>query len=786
MRLASLRPWQRQVVTCALGAVGLVVFAEVLLPGVGRNAARGAPMAVLFSGLVLGSVNALTAAGLVLVYRSTRVVNFAQTAIGAAGAELCFQFVRYTRVPFPVAFLLGLVLAAAAGFVFEMVVGRRFRDAPRLVPTVATIAAAGLLAGTSAQVDRLPFFPKVAYRSAIEVVGASDLRRRLPFARSTFTVGGLHIPFGFPEVFAIVVAASALCALAWFLRSTRVGVATRALAENRDRAALLGISVTLLSALVWTLAGALSGIGVTLSGLLATPAAAVGFAPGLLLTALAAGILGRMRSLPVTAVAAVGITVATRAAGYALPKDGALIDLGLFALVAGGLLLQRRQATRSESGGTETWQMTDEQRPVPNELAGLPTLRTARRVLVASALAGVVVLPLVTSTRIINLAGVIALTTLVALSMVVLTGWAGQVSLGQFAFAAVGAVIAGSLTSRVGLTFWLAVPIATALTAGLAVLVGLPALRIAGLFLAAVTFAFAFAVHSVLFQPRYFGWLLPTEVHRPTLFLLDFADERSMYFLCVVALAACVLIVVRLRRSRFGRLLIAVRENEANVASAGVSVVRLKLMAFGVSGGLAGLAGAMLAHQQRGLSAASFTADASLSIFILAVLGGVSSVNGALIGSAYGNIVTYFLAGNPVVSTLLGFGGPLLVLYAVPGGLISLVVRLRDGILRIVAQRRQLVVPSLFPGVDPEALAARLIPMAEPLDDAGISALSAARRRYTLPSLFLGVSGDADVSGAERPRRDVLALAAAASRARSDLEPDGANGPDGVGPETRE
>src|SRR5205823_3415450 len=223
----------------------------------------------------------------------------------------------------------------------------------------------------------------------------------------------------------------------------------------------------------------------------------------------------------------------------------------------------------------------------------------------------VVVLPLVTSTRIVNLAGVIALSTLVALSLVVLTGWAGQVSLGQFAFAAIGAVVAGSLTSRLGLTFWLAVPVATALTAG------------------------------------------------------------------VVALAVAVLVVVRLRRSRFGRLLIAVRENEANVASAGVSVVRLKLMAFGVSGGLAGFAGAILAHQQRGLSAASFTGDASLSIFILAVLGGVSSVNGALIGSAYGNIVTYFLAGNPVVSTLLGFGGPLLVLYAVPGGLISLVVRLR-------------------------------------------------------------------------------------------------------------
>ena len=750
--------------------VGLLVFTQLLLPGVGRHAGRGAPMAVLFSGLVLGSVNALTAAGLVLVYRATRVVNFAQTAIGAAGAELCFQFIRYTKVPFPLAFLFGVLLAAAAGFVFEIGIGRRFRDAPRLVPTVATIAAAGFLAGISTQVDRLPFFPKVGNRSALDAAGAASLRGRLPMARSTFHIGHLGIPFGFPEVFAIAAAGLTLAALAWFLRSTKAGIATRALAENRDRAALLGVSVTVLSALVWCLAGVLSGAGVTLSGLLATPAAATGFAPGLLLTALAAAIFGRMRSLPITVLAAVEITVATRAAGFALTRDAPLIDVGLLLLIVVGLMVQRREVTRSEAGGTETWQMTDEQRPVPAELVELPTVKRSRRALVTVGVAAVVVLPFITSTRIINLGGVIFLATLVALSLVVLTGWSGQVSLGQFAFAAIGAVVAGALTGRAGLSFWLAVPVATAVTAAIAVLVGLPALRIAGLFLAVVTFAFAFAVHSFLFNTRYFGWLLPRDVRRPTLFLIDFADERSMYFLCLLALVVGVLALVHLRRSRFGRLLIAVRDNEANVASVGVSVVRLKLLAFAVSGGLAGFAGALMAHQQRGVSAASFTADASLQIFILTVLGGVSSVNGALIGSAYGNSVTFFLAGNPVVTTLLGFGGPLIVLYSVPGGLITMIVRLRDGLLRIIAQRQQLVVPSLFPGTDLETLRSKLIPMAGPLDDAGVAVIGMARRTYAKSSLFLGAAGDRDGPGPSQPRRDELALSAAASRATSDLE----------------
>src|SRR5205823_5653210 len=181
----GLRPAQRTALLSVATFLGSVVFVRVVLPGVG-HAGRGAPMAILFAGLALGAVNALTAAGLVLIYRSTRVVNFAQTAIGAAGAELCFQFVRYTRVPFPMAFVLGLVLAGAAGFVFEIGIGRRFRDAPRLIPTVATIAAAGFLAGISLQVDRLPFFPKLTARSATDAAGVVSLRGRLPFAHWTF------------------------------------------------------------------------------------------------------------------------------------------------------------------------------------------------------------------------------------------------------------------------------------------------------------------------------------------------------------------------------------------------------------------------------------------------------------------------------------------------------------------------------------------------------------------------------------------------------------------------
>src|SRR5256714_6980665 len=144
---------------------------------------------------------------------------------------------------------------------------------------------------------------------------------------------------------------------------------------------------------------------------------------------------------------------------------------------------------------------------------------------------------------------------MVALSLLGFTVWAGQVSVVKFAFVAVGAVVAGALTAKVGVPFWLAVPLAAAFTAAFAVVVGLPALRIKGLFLAVTTFAFAVAVRALLFGTRYFSWLLHKAIDRPTLIFFDIGDEPSRYFLCLAALVASIVVVVNVRKSRFGRVL---------------------------------------------------------------------------------------------------------------------------------------------------------------------------------------------------------------------------------------
>ena len=571
--------------------------------------------------------------------------------------------------------MLSLLVAALTGLLVEIVFIRRFFRAPRLVLTVLTILLGSFLSGLSFLVKSLPFFPKLATRSTEEIVGFADLKPHLPLPGYHFTVGALKVPFGFSHLFAIEITFVALAVLAGFFRFTRFGVAVRAMAENTERASLLGISVGVLSSVVWVIAGVIAGISVILTGFLASPANATGFAPGVLLTALAAAIVGRMRSLPITVAASIGISVLTSAATFALPQDRGLIDVGVFLVIVVGLLLQRKALLRSDAGGESSWQATDEQRPIPKELSGISSVRLARLALMGLGLLVVGIYPFVSSTRNTALGADIALYTIVALSLVVLTGWAGQVSLGQFAFTAIGAVVGGALTSRAHVMFWLAVPLATVVTGAVAVAVGLPALRIKGLFLAVTTLAFAFAVQSVLFRDRYFKWLLPRDVKRPKLFILNFEDEKSMYFLCIAALVLAVVVTANLRRSRLGRLLIAVRENDVNVQSFGISAIRLKLVAFAVAGGMAGFAGAIFAHHARGVSAASFSAGASINIFVLAVLGGIGSPGGALLGSAFFQIVNRFLASNPIVAALSQFGVPLLIIYTVPGGLISLATK---------------------------------------------------------------------------------------------------------------
>ena len=729
--MKSLDPRLRAGLLGAGFAVAMLVFTQALLPG---SDGSGTPPAILFTGLVAGLLNGLLAIGIVLIYRSSRIINFAQGALGGAGGVFTYNLATILHWPFLLAFTAGVLIAGAIGLIVELGFMRRFFNAPRLVLTVFTIALLAFLEPASNLITTLPMF-RLQDQSFDQLRGR--VKVKFPFNDFHFQIGDLPLTFGFPHLFAIGVSIAAVIGLGLFLKYSRFGVAIRASAENVDRARLLGINVGTLSMTVWTIAGLLSGLAVVLTGSVSASFSA-GFAPpAVLLTALAAAVIARMRSIPIAMGAALAISIVREAVKWSFEKQLALIDLGTFLAILVALLVQREKLQRSEAGETSSWKATEEQRPIPKEMLAIAGIKAWKYVMMGVGLLLLLGFPWIVSPRQVNLGGYVLIVAIVCLSLVVLTGWAGQVSLGQFSFVAVGAILGGAISARY--SFWIAVPVVPVITAGFAMLIGLPALRIKGLFLGITTFALAFAVQAVLFKKEYFGWLLPESVDRPTALLLDFEDERSMYYLILVSLVLVVALVTILRRSRAGRVLISVRENEANIQSFGVNLVRTRLSAFALSGFICGFAGVLLAHHQRAVQASSFEPSLSLDVFLYTVVGGVGSVPGALLGAAYFALNQFIPAMNPL-SFIVGRVGVLLLLYVAPGGLASLVFGLRDGILRIVAQRRQMVVPSLFADFDPLALEKRLIPIAEPIPSQGLNALPH-HQRYKAASELYGTRG---------------------------------------------
>lgn len=760
-------PRLRGALVAVVSTVIILVITQVVFPG-GRSGG-GTPPAILFSGLVTGLLNSLIAVGIILIYRSSRIINFAQGALGAAGGVFAYNLTALLNWPFMISFIFGLAVAALLGLVVEISFIRRFFNAPRLVLTVLTIALLAFLQQATGFISLLPIFPSAQDRTTDQLIGRAPIN--LPFRNFAFNVGDYPLKFGFAHVLAIALSVAALVGVGLFLRYSRLGIAIRASSENSDRSRLLGINVGSLSMTVWTIAGFLSGLGVILSGAITGSFAGTGGQPQLLMTSLVASVLARMRSLPVAIGSAVGISVLRESVKHSFEKQLTLVDVGLFVAVLVGLLVQRDKIQRSELSGSSSWKANEEYRSMPKEMLGVSAIKIWRRVLISLGLLVVLGFPWVAAPRQTNLGGYLAIVAIVALSLVVLTGWAGQVSLGQFAFVAVGAVVGGAIAARY--SFWIALPIAPIVTAGFAMLVGLPALRIKGLFLGITTFALAFAIQASLFQEEYFGWLLPERVDRPTLMgLIDFEDERSMYYLALISLVLTILLLSTLRRSRPGRVLIALRENEANIQSFGINVVRTRLAAFALSGFICGFAGLLLAVHQRAVQQSSFSPQLSLDVFLFSVVGGVGSIAGTLMGSLY-FALNQFLDPNSIFAFFTGRVGVIALLYFVPGGLGQLFFGLRDGILRIVAQRRQMVVPSLFADYDPLAMMRKLIPLSEPTAGAGLAALPF-NQRYKAPSHLYGDRGKliGGTSGTARAARDTAAFGAAAKAAEESQLPE--------------
>lgn len=683
-----------------------------LLPAIGSGDGDGIPAGVLLLGAVSGAALAMQAIGVVLVYRSNRFVNFGQVYIGSVAA-VTFALLHNYRAPFrwvggvcpPCAespspgwiqanywfsLLIGLVLAVGVSYVVYTFVVKRLEGAPRLVVTVASIflgpAAGALVAGDGSGGFLVNTLTTEDQREQGIQIGNAPL----PFD-FTWSVGPVDLHA--PDVLTLIIASAAAIGLYAFFRVSSTGTAIRAAAENADRAETLGVDVNAVNTRVWIIVGLLSGIPALLAAVAIGGNATAGstFDVGLAVRILLVAVIARFSSLPMAALAAVVVGVVQQATLWVFDSSSAPLDGSMVIVVAGLLLLQsRHRESRAEIERSSAWRSSKEIRPIPRELRDLPTVRKWLR---TGAFLGAVLLlglPWAMSPSQTNLAAVVMIYGMISLSLLILTGWAGQVSLGQFAFAAIGGYVAAVWD----VPFLVAVAGGTIVGGLVAALIGIPALRLRGFYLAISTLAFAVSVTAVLVNPRYLGKRLPSSLDRPQIFGMDFDDQRVFYYFTLIVLILVILAVQGLRRSRTGRVLIAARDNEQATQTFGISVVRARLTAFALSGALAAFAGSLYAFHQNGVKVVAFDESQSFNIFTMTVIGGLGSITGPLLGALYNGLLMIFGASTFVQLFLMGFGG-LLVILLIPGGLSQVVFGVRDAFLRRVAKRNRIIVPSL-------------------------------------------------------------------------------------------
>lgn len=631
-------------------------------------------------GVVAGLQYALLGIGIVLVYKASRFVNFAHGQLGAIAAILVAKFVIEWGWPYPIAVVLGLAAAGGVGALVERTVIQRLFNASRLVLLVATIGVAQILfVGT--------------------IVGPLKLNTGL-VARH----GGFPIPFeGKWQIGSVVIRSSQLVTLAvapliafglyMFFAKTSIGKAIRASASNAEAARLAGISVKRVSLIVWITAGVMSGLTAILLAPSASALDVSNLGPSLLLRGLAAALFGGMTSLPIAFLSGIGIGVVEQTAYWNVTRGGTQ-DLTVFILILIGIFVRGKQLGASSRRGDDQIQITRSRPSLPEVLRGSHLARNIGRYGWLALLSVGLLLPrlptFTTQARALLLT-FITVYAILGVSLTLLTGWAGQASLGHFAFLGVGAYFA----ARADGLGW-AIP-GVLLAAGVmaaiaAVLVGLPALRFRGLFLGVSTLAFAFTARTFLFRQAWVAADTGGNAHasgaRIPFMNSGVEDIRHFYYLALVLLVAAVLALRSLRASGPGRALIAVRDNERAASSYGLSPAFVKISALALSGFLAGVAGGVWGMAQTTWTAEAFEANLSLVMLSIVIVGGLGTLHGPILGALAVFAWPYLIGPNTTPVQNFSSGALLLViLMFLPGGIASLIERFRQRAIDFLEKR---------------------------------------------------------------------------------------------------
>ncbi|MGN6474900.1 MAG: branched-chain amino acid ABC transporter permease [Mycobacteriales bacterium] len=600
-------------------------------------------------GLFAGAIYALASLGVVLTYRTTGFFNFAYGGEAMFLAYVFWQFrdrwhlSQWIAIP-----LLLLVVAPILGLILEAI----FRTMASRTADVQIVVALGTLA----------FFT-----SFVPIVFGGDPHPLSSIFSPTgsFTVSGTVVTANQAGTFVLALVAGAV--LFGVLRWTRFGTATRAVVDNRDLAGLIGVNANRVGQVAWIIAtmfAALAGV------LLSVPENLVTYVlPFLVLYSFAPAVLARLTNLPLAFAGAVALGVIINVpqkyslSGFNAKLVGSIPYLALFILLVayGKRLVEVRSSVRLITGAHVLGDNTKRY-----ALAGG-----------ALAIAAAAILPQTLGASTVgDLAQAMAYA-IVALTVVVLTGWTGQISLAQMSFAGIGAVVAAHIAGTHGALFPLAVVVGVLIAVPVSLLIGIPSLRLSGLFLALATMAFALLMDGLVFSSNSIsGGLTGLNLTAAKIGPLRFESAKSQFYLCAVVLVVAAFGAIWLRQGPVGRRLQMVRDAPDAAATLGASLTLTKLAVFASCAAVASIGGALLAVTQSTIAPVNFDSSHSLELLLAVVLGGRSLISGAIF--AGGIQLVQLLPISPTIHTYLPLGIALSVI---------MVAREPEGLPRVTLQQ---------------------------------------------------------------------------------------------------
>jgi branched-chain amino acid transport system permease protein len=586
-------------------------------------------------GIAIGACYAISATGLVVTYTTSGVFNFAHGAVGMIAA-FCYWELLAHHVPVALSLVIILLIGGPVlGAFVERVFMRRMYGASAERPIMVTLGLLLILMG-----------------AAILIWSPTVARTVNPLVGGTFPLFGVNLPW--QDLIILIVAIVVAVALRFLFHSTRLGYALRAVVDDPDLLTMSGASPNAMSRTGWMMGFFLAA----LAGVLIAPTLGTGIQVDtltlLVVNGYAAAVVGRLKNIPMTFVGGIvlGLLV-TYFQNYApqhLPQGIGAELTAVLPMVFLFIALVAMPSVRLRAVGRLSTIR------IPRVASGRESLAGGALFIVAAIIFSLFFGPVFLSEGLSTvgpIAGQTMVYGIIALSLVLLTGYAGQVSLCQFAFMGIGAFCMGKVAGGGSL---LGLVVAVAVCAAVGALIALPTIRLRGLYLALATFAFAEAVQLGLFADTRVYGDQGLNVNRIVLPGLSFESDHAEFMLVTVVFVLAALLVLAIRRSLFGRRLVAMNDSPAACATIGLNISFTKVAVFAISAGLAGLGGALWGTLQTTVGTTDFDIFSGVMFLLFLVVWSVRTVTGAFLAALTFAVFTNVQGWSKVEGLFAGAG----------------------------------------------------------------------------------------------------------------------------------